>query len=346
MADKEERLRGLKSVQTHREDRKKMRFPPAKYWGYAGMILLVMAIFHYKRTLSELDKMRGDLLGKQRFARSEIEPKWSPMRDKMEKWTQDLAKGPADDLIDKEALASWSFRDKKGVYLRLRAEDASSAETIRKAAKDSLRDAFTSCLTLVPNQDPLAGHACKHSSECAQGEHCNEQDHCAKPAQPFNLRIAYRAFAVLSDDWVREVQEGNEMTVRALSGTFDDLVKDDMPMATDLVREAQYFLVLIDEKAADEPPPRPSTSTATYTNPNETRQALQHFARIGVWRLTDDKPMVRIRRETAGTLMGNPGNVDPSVADARQRQANSCSLALAVRQAIGDTNAAAVPPTE
>lgn len=346
MADKEDRVRGLKAVQEHRESRGKMRWPPAKYWGYAGIVLLLMSIFHYKRTLSELDRTRNQLLGKQRFVKTEVEPKWAPMRDKMEKWTQELAKGPVEDFTEKEELAKWGFRDKKGVYLRLRVEDAESADAIRKAAKDSLRDGFTACLALVPNPDPLSGHECKRSSDCGRGEHCNEQDHCAKPAQPFNLRIAYRAFAVLSDDWVRQVQEGNEMTVRALSGTFDDLVKDDMPMATDLVREAQYFVVLIDEKAADEPPPPPAGSTATYTNPNETRQALQHFARIGVWRLTDDKPMVRIRRETAGTLMGNPGNVDPAVADARQRQANSCSLALAVRQAIGDTNAAAVPPTE
>jgi hypothetical protein len=346
MADKEERLRGLKSVQTHRENRKEMRFPPAKYWGYAGIVLLVMAIFHYKNSLSDLDRMRGQLLGKQRFAKTEIEPRWGPLRDKMEKWTQELAKGPAEDLVDKEALAGWTFRDKKGVYLRLRAEDAETPEAIRKASKDSLRDAFTSCLTLVPNQDPLSGHACKHSSECAQGEHCNEQDHCAKPAQPFNLRIAYRAFAVLSDDWVRQVQEGGEMTVRALDGTFDDLVKDDMPLATQLIRDGQYFLVVIDEKAPDEPAPAPAGSTTASSNPAEIRQALQHFARIGVWRLSDAKPIIRVRRETAGTLLGNLGNVDPAVADARQRQANSCSLALAVRQAMGDTNAAGTPPGE
>lgn len=346
MADKEERVRGLKAVQEHRESRGKMRWPPAKYWGYAGVVLLLMSIFHYKRTLSELDRMRNQLLGKQRFVKTEVEPKWAPLRDKMEKWTQELAKGPIEDLADKDGIAQWAFRDKKGVYLRLRVEDAESGDTIRKAAKDSLRDGFTACLALVPNKDPLSGHACKHSSDCARGEHCNEQDHCATPAQPFNLRIAYRAFSVLSDDWVREVQEGSEMTVRALDGTFDDLVKDDMPMATDLVREAQYFLVLVDEKAENEPAPAPPGSTTGTTNASEIRQALPHFARIGLWRLSDGKPMVRIRRETAGTLMGNPGNVDPAVADARQRQANSCSLAIAVRQAIGDQNAAAVPPSE
>lgn len=347
MADQEERPRGLKSVQVARESRSKMRWPPAKYWGYAGVVMVLMLIFHYKNSLSELDRMRGQLLGKQRFAKAEIEPKWMPLRDKIEGWTQALAKGPVEDFADRDALAGWTFRDKKGVYLRLRAEDAESPESIRKAARDSLRDAFTSCLALVPNENPLAGHACKHSSECARGEHCNEQDHCAKPAQPFNLRIAYRAFQILNDDWVRQVQEGNEMTVRALNGTFDDLVRDDMPMATDLVREGQYVLVVIDEKAADEPPPPlPGSAASTPSSLAEARQALQHFARIGVWRTSDGKPMVRLRRETEATLLGGGAALEPEVAAARQRQANSCSLALAVRQAIGDNNAAAVPPRD
>ncbi len=345
--DKEERLRGLKSVQEHRESRAagKMRWPAPKYWGWAGVILLLMSIFHYKRTLGELDRMRAQLLGKQRFVKAELEPKWAPLRDKIEGWTQSLAKGPVDDLVDRDALAGWTFREKKGVYLRLRAEDAESPVTIRKAAKDSLRDAFTACLAIAPNESPLAGKECKKSSECARGEHCNEVDHCSKPAQPFNLRVAYRSFAVLSDDWVREVQEGNEMTVRALDGTFDDLVRDDMPMATDLLREGQYFLLVIDEKAENEPPPPPPGTDKT-SKPAETRQALQHFARIGVWRIADGKPIVRLRRETAGVLLGGSGALEPEVAEARQRQANSCSLALEVRQAIGDTNAAAVPPKE
>lgn len=343
--DKEERVRGLKSVQEHRESRTKMRWPPAKYWGWAGVVILLMSIFHYKRSLGELDRMRAQLLGKQRIVKTELEPKWVPFRDKVEGWTQALAKGPTEDLVDTDALAGWSFREKKGVYLRLRAEDAESPDAIRKAAKGSLRDAFTACLAVAPNPNPLAGKECKKSSECARGEHCNEQDHCSKPAQPFNLRIAYRAFAMLSDDWVREVQEANELTVRALDGTFDDILRDDIPMAADLVREAKYFLLVIDEKAKDEPPPPPPGSTAT-SNPAEVRQALEHAARIGVWRIEDEKLVIRLRRETAGQLLGASGALDPEVAEARQRQANSCSLAIAVRQAMGDKNAATVPPTE
>ncbi|MEZ4296690.1 MAG: hypothetical protein R3B70_17110 [Polyangiaceae bacterium] len=345
MADKEERVRGLKSVQEHREGRSKMRWPPPKFWGWAGVVLLLMGIFHYKRSLGELDSLRAQLLGKQRVVKAESDPKWGPLSAKIETWTQELAKAPAEDLVDKEALEKWTFREKKGIYLRLRVEDTESGDTIRKAAKDSLRDGFTACLSIAPNANPLAGKECKKSSECEIGEHCNEQDHCSKPAQPFNLRIAYRAFSVLSDEWVREVQEGSEMTVRAIDATFDDLVKNDMRMAMDLLRESQYFLLVIDEKADKEPDPAPPGGDKP-SNPAEVRQALTHFARIGVWRLSDDKPIVRVRREAAGQLLGASGALEPDVAEARQRQANSCSLAIAVRQAMGDTNAAAAPPSQ
>jgi hypothetical protein len=345
MAEKEqeERIRGLKAVREHRESRGKMRWPPAKYWGWAGIIMLVGAILNYKRSLGELESMRAALLGKQRTIKADWDAKWTPLRDKFEGWTEALAKAPTEDLVEVDELARWTFRDKAGVYLRLRAEDAETAETIRKAAKDSLRDAFTACLAIAPNPSPLIGKACKKSSECVRPEHCNEQDHCSLPAKPFNLRIAYRAFGVLSDDWVREVQQGNELTVRALDGTFDDLLQNDMPLAADLVREAEYFLVVIDEKAEKEPPPPPA-GAANTSKPAELRQALEHFARIGVWRVRDGKPLIRLRRETAGQLLGGGGALDPDVVEARQRQANSCSLAIAVRQAMGDKNAATVPP--
>jgi len=52
--------------------------------------------------------------------------------------------------------------------------------------------------------------------------------------------------------------------------------------------------------------------------------------------------VLRVRREAAGELIGGTPSVDEDVMAARQRQANSCALALAVRQAIGDRTAAAV----
>ena len=39
----------------------------------------------------------------------------------------------------------------------------------------------------------------------------------------------------LASDWVREVQEGDDLRLRALRGTFDDALKTDIPIAMELV---------------------------------------------------------------------------------------------------------------
>ena len=135
MADKEDRVRGLKSVQEHREGRSKMRWPPAKYWGYAGIVLALMSIFHYKRTLSELDRMRGQLLGKQRYVKTEWEPKWTPLRDKMEGWTTELAKGPAEDLVEKDAIQAVSDLKERLERAHREVEVAQRGSDLQRAAE-------------------------------------------------------------------------------------------------------------------------------------------------------------------------------------------------------------------
>ena len=62
--------------------------------------------------------------------------------------------------------------------------------------------------------------------------------------------------------------------------------------------------------------------------------ATPHAARVCMWRLDDGKKLFALRKEAAGELLGSaPG--DEQARQARQRQANSCALALEVRQAIG-----------
>jgi hypothetical protein len=251
----------------------------------------------------------------------------------------DLAKEPGAEVIDREALASWDFRDKPGLYLRMRVDDAKDAAAIRKGAKDSLRDAFTGCLVRVANQVPTSGKECKRTRDCPTGELCNETDHCSRPAQPYNLRVAYRTMHVLSDEWMRDAQDAStELRLRLLKESFEDTVRDDAPVAADLLTRAQYLLVVLDETPAGFAPPAGANAT-------EAVQAAEHSARVGVWRISDGKPVLRVRREAGGRLLGAQPAADPDVLDARQRQANSCALALAVRQAMGDTSAASVPAT-
>lgn len=343
----EPRVRGLKSVQEAREVRGKTKWPPAKYWGYAALLLGVLAIFYYKQKLGELERERQTLFAKQRDAKAKLGERWFPLQEKIEGWAQDLAKDAGQELIDADALKGWSFREKPGIYLRLRTEDGASAEQIRKAARDSLRDGFTACL-IVPGKDqaprdPFAGKECKHSSDCPQGEYCNENDRCAPPQQPFNLRTAYRSLHILTPEWAADVEQASDMRrLHAISLSFDDIVKNDLPLAAELLVRAQYFLVVIDEKAEGEDAAMPKAAPATTGAPSdarlpnlgEVRQSLPHHARVGLWRLSDEKPVLRIRREASGQLIGGTGVIDPDSAAARQRQANSCALALSVRQAV------------
>lgn len=341
--DQKPRNRGLPSIQEAREARAegKTRWPSPKFWGYAALILAVSFILHWKWTSSEVDRGKQKLLADQRGVAAELGPRWLPLRDKIEKWTTDLAKNAGPEVADREALAKWDFRTRAGIYLRLRLEEAQTPEDIRKGARGPLRDGFTACLMRVANPSATAGKECKRTRDCPAREFCNEQDHCSRPAQPFNLRVAYRTMQILSDDWVRDVQAvDSELRLRLYQTNFEDAIRDDMPLAAELLTQAQYYLVVLDETPPGMALPAPDAGTT----PGEAVQGTAHFARIGVFRLSDDKLMLRVRRDAGGEMIGVAPSVEPEALAARQRQANSCALAMAVREAMGDTNAAAVPP--
>jgi hypothetical protein len=305
------------------------------------LILAVGAILNWKWSSNEVESSRQALMAKQRATTQELGPRWFPVRDKIERWTTELAGEPGAEVIDTEALKSWDFRDKAGIYLRLRVQDAKTPEAIRAGAKDSLRDAFTSCLMHTANADPTAGPACKRTRDCAAGDFCNEQDHCAKLAQPFNLREGYRAMRNLSDDWIHEVQDAStDLRLRALVAGFEDTVRDDIPRVVEMLQRAQYLLVVLDE---DVPGMALPGADAGPSAASEAIQAATHLARVGVWRLSDGKLVLKLRREAGGQLLGATPSVDADVLASRQRQANSCALALEVRTAMGDTKAGSVP---
>lgn len=333
MAAEEPRTRGLQAVEQAREARTKMRWPSPKFWGYTGLVMAVAGIIFWRRSQAELDSERQALMAKQRAVKTELGPRWDPMRDKIEAWTIGLANDAGAEHVDQNALKTLDFRSKPGIYLRLRVDDAKTPEAIRKNAKDSLRDAFTSCLVRVPNPNPLAGNECQRTRDCAQGETCNELNHCSRPAQPFNLRVAYRTLNLLSDEWVRDVQEATtELRLRLLATSYEDAIRDDIPIAVDLLTRAQYFLLVLDESPAGKEAPKAAVNVSAA----EALQAIAHPARVGVWSLADGKNLLRVKREAGGQLLGAPPDVGADVLEARQRQANSCSLALEVRKAMGD----------
>ncbi len=340
------RARGLPSIEKAREGRAegKARMPAPKFWAYAGLVLAIGFILHWKWSDAEIEHTKQKLLADQRGVTAELGPRWFPLRERIEGWVTGLAKDPGPEVIDKAALAKWDFRTRPGLYLRLRVEDAQTPQDVRKGARDSLRDGFTACLMRVPNPSATEGKECKRTRDCPAREFCNEQDHCSRPAQPFNLRVAYRTMQILSDEWVRDVQAADsELRIRLYETSFEDAVKDDLRLAAELLQQAEYLLVVLDETPpglAAQGAGKPDGGAAL----TEAVQGVSHQARIGVFRLSDGKVLLRVRRESGGELIGMAPQADSEVLAARQRQANSCALALAVREAMGDTGAAAVPP--
>lgn len=330
----DDRPRGLPSLAKSKNDRVagKVRYPSPKFWGWAAIVLAVTGIVHWKRSQAEVESTRSTLLAQQRSVVTELGPRWFPLRDKIEKWTIDLAKDPGAEVVEKNILESWKFLDKPGIYLRLDIEQASSSDALRKAANDSLRDGFTACLFRAENKNQLVGKACKRTRECEKEEICNELDRCAAPAQPYNLRVAYRSLRILSEDWIRDVQEASgDLELRKYVLFFDDAKQDDFPVVIPFIEKAQYFAVVLDE-------PVENLSIPQGSSKSEALRSVKHASRVGIWRVSDGKLVVRLRRTPDVDLMQAGAQLDERVVLAQQRQALSCALAGAVRTAMGDTD--------
>lgn len=346
-SDQEEkpRARGLPSIQAAREARSegKNRMPSPKFWAYVGLVFVVGGILYWRTASAEIEHARTRLLADQRTVAAELGPRWNPLRDKIEQFTMALAKEAGPEIIDRDALGKWDFRARAGIYLRMRVEEAQTVEELRKGAMSSLRDGFTACLKLAPNPNPTTGKECKRTRDCPAREFCNEQNHCSRPGQPFNLRVAYRTLHILDDEWVREVQGADsELRMRLFRTSYDDAVRDDIPLAIEVLTAPQYFMVVLDETPAGMQVPAGDAGTTIA----DAVQGVPHMARVGVFRLADGKPMLRIRRNAGGEefeLIGSTPE-DPGVLAALQRQEKRCALALTVREALGDDAAAPAPP--
>jgi hypothetical protein len=326
--DADKRTRGLPAVDLERQKRKGFPRIPPRLWLWVFIVLAVWAIIYWKVTQGRVESARSRLLARQRAVAAELGPRLGPLRDKLEAWVAEAAGPFAGDWVGPEAKPS-GFRAKPGVYLRVLLEDARDPRAFRRAVQSSLRDGFTACFTTAKNPDPTVGPPCKLNHECPPGQHCNETDHCSVPAQPFNARVAYRATRVLGEDWVTEVREaGDDMRLRLLERDFDSAVKQDVPLAIDLMMRAQYFLLVVDEPAADR------ASVPDAGSALESLQLVAHPARVFLWDLAQNKPMLRARAEA----IGEAGAVatDPTTLLSVRRQANNCALAMVIRRMLDD----------
>lgn len=352
----ENRRPGLPSLNEARAERRRQLatgrariggLPPQLFlWG--GLVLVTFFVGYYRMAQSDLEKARNALMAKQRAVAQSLGPKLLPVRDTVESSAQELAKAPYPGDLVAPGLDVEKLTETPALYLRVRMEDAADPARLRKAATASLRDGFTSCLFRdLRASAPAEGAKCRESNQCAPGEICTEFNVCQRPAQPFNVRLLYRALHVLSSQWTDEVHQArSELAISAYDGGLDSVTRVDIPVAIEVFQRAKVFALVLDEPSSEE---LPEVLPEAEETEQERLQRSRHFTRVGLWDLATGEPLLRLRTEAAGELRdvaGRSTKLGVSVQAARQRQANSCALAMEVKRRVETASAgtAGTPP--
>jgi hypothetical protein len=263
----------------------------------------------------ELTTGKQSLLAKQRAIAATLGAEWYPLREKLENGVLASARDYAGDMVDARARRR-EWRSQPGLYLRMRLADARDTDHVRSAAGDSRKDAFAACLLREPNERGIRG----------------EIDGGAFAEQPWNLGRAYAATRILSDDWVRVVREADdEMRLRVFRDQYEKAVRDEIPLAIDVVKGAQFFLLVLDE---DVPEAFAYADGGTLTE--ESLQLVGHPARVHLFELPSGKEILRLKRSGEARVIpaGERVVTDPETRDAMQRQANNCALAASVEEEL------------
>jgi hypothetical protein len=356
----EHRQPGLPSLNQARHDRKRALVlgrarvygGSPQFWMWTLLGLSVFVILYWKFAQGELASLKGAVMAKQRAVAQTLGPRIVPFCEQIEKWILELRNADGEDFVAPEANMA-EIANGPGVYLRLRRQVAGDVPSIRTAASRSLRDGFTSCLFV--REESATGAPCKNSSECESGQLCNDWTVCARPSQPFNMRLAYRALKVLEPEWTDALhQASTDLAVRAFELDLESVVKKDVPIAAEVLARARFVTVVLDDEAASNltgPTPTGSGGSTGLAETEEERlHRVPHKARVGIWDIAAGRLLVRVAALAAGGFVpvGGQAPVAPEIKAAQERQVNSCALALHVREAVAaPRNAqAAAPGTE
>ena len=317
---------GLKAVRDMRVERARL-----KHGRLSGKAAVVTASAMFAVILGawlfrdgSLASEKEELLSKQRAAVATVGAEWFPLRDTIEKTTLDAAGPYKGDFLD-PGVSSWDFRSLPGIYLRMRVEDAKELGALRKNSKDSARDAFVGCL-LRPNNASSAAIA-RGEADAGAGW----QD------QPWNLRLGYFATRILTDEWANEVKDAeDEIHLRVFVQQYEKAKSEEIPLAIDIVKKAQFFLLVLDEDVPEAQELTPDAGPNAGKVTGLELQQLPHPTRIHLIDLRRGTEMVRLRRESEAhfRFAGERTLRDPQVLAAMKRQVNNCALADDVWSAI------------
>jgi hypothetical protein len=310
-----------------------------RFWLFTFAGLAVFGVVYYRHAQNELAEQRNQLAARQRAVVVAAGQSGFALRDKLEGWVlelaeADLGRGELKSHVSAQASLDEISRG-PGVYLRVRQQDARGVEALRGAAARSLHDGFTSCLFVGRAPEPTLGVACKAKSQCGPGELCDDWGVCSVPGQPYNLRLLFDALKVQGPEWQKRLASASDdFQVRAMELELEGTAKHEVPAAAELVRRSRFFTAVLDEEARDADSATPADAGVEET-PEQRLQATDHFVRIGIWDITRNEPLVRLRMDVAGRFVSLGRDLGgAAAARARQRQANNCAAAVEVREAL------------
>lgn len=307
----------MAAIERARDDRSRGRVRWGTHAGSLAAAAVVASLIAYKVVSArELSAGKEALLAKQRAVAATLGTEWYPMREKLEGGVVAAATDYAGDFVDAPARRH-EWRSQPGLYLRMRVADAKDVATVRATAGESRKDAFAACLLREPNERGARGEVGAAFAE-----------------QPWNLAQAYGATRVLSDEWVQAVKTADDdLRLRVFREQYEKAVREEIPLAVDVVKRAQFFLLVLDE---DVPEARAFADGGAPSE--EALQLVGHPARIHLFELPSGNEILRLRRSGEGRVIpaGERVVTDEETRDAMQRQANNCALAGAVEAELGE----------
>jgi hypothetical protein len=235
------------------------------------------------------------------------------------------ASGLAVLLIGYRFVSGRELDGAKADLLAKQRADARDVPSVRRASSSSQKDGFVGCLLREPNVAAARGDA----------------DAGAFAEQPWNWQKAYGATRILTDEWVAEVKNAPDpLRLKVFDEQYEKAVMSEIPLAIDLVRQAQFFLLVLDEDSDE--------AKAVAEGGIVSEAVLQrspHYARVHLYDLRNGKEALSLRRsaEASFVFAGEHGATDPETLDALKRQVNNCALAKEVDRAIAPRPLSASP---
>ncbi len=319
---------GLKSIHTLREDRARGRYSrPTTTLLLVAVVGVSLTLIAYNLFATRsLESRRSALLEKQRAVQMTVGVEWDSLRDRLEGAIVGAAGPYAGDVVDRSSLVG-DFRNRPGLYLRMRLEDAHSTESLRAATEQSQRDGFAACF-LHDNSPSVADAG-------LFGE------------QPWNLRRAYDSTKILTPHWIDDVKAtDDDLRMRAFEKQYDQAVQNDIPLAVRIVKQAEYLLLVLDEDGEGGGAAGAAASAAADGGllTDKLVQATPHEARVELIDLKSARrsdarelgALFRLRRnaESSYVMASESADLSPEMKLALQRQVNNCALANEVTRAL------------